>query len=189
MPVLLAKGTAEDYVKRVMRIHKREMTRVLLLLVFAIGMGPWIVEQAGAKDAGGVVQFVTPRRFATAVGTATATIQVVPPKRATILSVALFVDGAPVGTTSSPPWMFFWAAGDGTAEHKLDAVARFSDGSQARASVTTSRLIVNESEEVALGNLYAIARGAKGKCREIEVVDNRPPRLAAPGSRMGFAPV
>lgn len=147
MPVLLAMGTAEDYVNHMMRINNREMRRVLLLLVLAVGVGPRLVEQAGAADARGAVQFVTPRRFATAVGTATATIQVVPPRRSTILSVALFVDGAPAGTTKSPPWMFSWAAGDGMAEHKLDAVAKFSDGSQARASVTTSRLVVKNRDD------------------------------------------
>jgi Ca-activated chloride channel family protein len=57
--------------------------------------------------------------------------------------------------------MFSWAAGDGTAGHRLDAVARFSDGTQARGSVATSRLAINEVEEVALVNVYAIVRDAK----------------------------
>ena len=127
------------------RIDKREMSRCLLLLVLAVAAGPGLVEFAGAADGAGAVQFVTPRRFATAVDPATATIRVVPPGGARILSVALSVDGVPAGTTSSPPWMFSWTAGDGTTGHTLDAVAKFSDGTKARASVTTSRLVVNES--------------------------------------------
>jgi VWFA-related protein len=39
---------------------------------------------------------------------------------------------------------------------------KFSDGTEARASVSTSRLAVNEVEEVALVNVYAIAHGPKG---------------------------
>jgi len=61
-----------------------------------------------------------------------------------------------------PPWTFSWNAGDGTAGHQLLAVAAFSDGTEARASSQTSRLTVNETEEVALVNVYAIARNAKG---------------------------
>lgn len=138
------------------------MRLFLLMLVLALTTGERVVPVADAGESTGTIQFVSPRRFATAVGSATATLKVVPPAGATIVSVALFVDGAPAGTTTSPPWMFSWAAGDGAIGHVLDAVARFSDGTEARASVTTSRLVVNESEEVALVNVYAIARGAKG---------------------------
>jgi VWFA-related protein len=41
-------------------------------------------------------------------------------------------------------------------------VATFSDGTAARASMATSRLTINETEEVALVNVYAIARNVKG---------------------------
>ena len=136
--------------------------RPRLPIVLALAAAACLVPTVGAADRAGAIQFVTPRQFTTAVGPATAALQIEPPKGATIVSVALLVDGAQRGTTSSPPWMFSWEAGDGTTGHKLDAVARFSDGTEARASVTTSRLAVNEVEEVALVNLYTIARGAKG---------------------------
>jgi Ca-activated chloride channel family protein len=153
-------------------------TRVCLVLALALVASRGLVPAVSAEPGGGTVQFASPRRFATAVGASTATLDVVPPAGATIVSVTMFVDGAPRGTTSSPPWMFSWTAGDGTVEHKLEAVAKFSDGTEARASVATSRLVVNEREEVALVNLYAIARGAKGTYvndlaqREFQVYEN-----------------
>src|SRR5258705_6727421 len=138
------------------------MRRLLVPLVLALATGPCLVPRVDAGDGAGTVQFLTPRHFATAVGSATATLQVEPPAGATVVSVVLLVDGARLGGTSSPPWMFSWAAGDGTTGHKLDAIAKFSDGTEARATVSTSRLAVNEIEEVALVNVYAIAHGARG---------------------------
>jgi Ca-activated chloride channel family protein len=108
------------------------------------------------------VQFLTPRRLATVVGPSVAQVTVDPPAGATIVSVSLLVDGAKTGERTSPPWSFPWAAGDGLAGHALTAIATFSDGTEARASVETSRLSVNETEEVALVNVYAIARDGKG---------------------------
>lgn len=136
--------------------------RAFFVLLLALAAGTCLVPPAPAGDGTGTIQFVRPRPLATVVGSATATLQVTPPQGATIVRVELLLDGAPAGTASSPPWMFSWTAGDGTAEHKLDAVAKFSNGTEARASVTTSRLVVNQNEEVALVNVYAIARGAKG---------------------------
>jgi hypothetical protein len=137
------------------------MRRFLALQLLAI-VAACLVSPIDAAEGAGSVQFETPRQFATAVGSTTATVQVTPPGGATVVSVVLLVDGARLGTTTSPPWMFSWDAGDGTIGHKLDAIAKFSDGTEARASVSTSRLVVNEIEEVALVNVYAIAHGPKG---------------------------
>jgi len=159
------------------------MSRFLVLLMFALGAGPSLGPGVDAANGTGTIQFATPRQFATAIGSATATLQITPPAGATIVSVILLVDGARVATTSSPPWMFSWAAGDGTTGHKLDAIARFSDGTEARASVSTSRLAVNEVEEVALVNVYAIARGPKGayvndlQQRDFHVFENGRPQV------------
>ena len=133
-----------------------------LLPTLALLAGSCLVPRAVAGEGAAMIQFLTPRQFATAVGPTTATLQLAPPAGAAVVSVILLVDGARVGMTSSPPWMFSWAAGDGTTGHKLDAIAKFSDGTEARASVSTSRLQVNAIEEVALVNVYAIAHGAKG---------------------------
>src|SRR5262245_24750482 len=135
------------------------MRRCLALLSLALVAGPGLDSRMNAAEGAGSVQFLTPRQFATAVGSTTATLQITPPGGATVVSVVLLVDGARVGTTTSAPWMFSWDAGEGTTGHKLDAIAKFSDGTEARASVTTSRLAVNEVEEVALVNVYAIAHG------------------------------
>jgi VWFA-related protein len=108
------------------------------------------------------IQFSTPRRQATIVGPSKAQVEVVPPAGATVVRVGFFVDGAAAGSKAAPPFSFEWDAGDGALAHRLDAVATFSDGTEARATVTTSRLTINATEEVALVNLYAIAKGPKG---------------------------
>jgi len=112
--------------------------------------------------AGAAIEFTSPRRLATVVGDSRAVLQVTPAPGARVVSVAFFVDGKAAGTRTEPPWSFPWSAGDGTAGHRLTAVASFSDGTEARGAVDTSRLAINETEEVALVNVYAIARDAKG---------------------------
>jgi Ca-activated chloride channel family protein len=119
-----------------------------------------VVLAAGLSSAGSVT-FVSPRRFETPVGPSTVTLDVTPPAGATVVNVRLIADGAPVGTATAPPWTFAWQAGDGSAEHKLDAIAKFSDGTEARASVTSGRQIVLNQEIVTPVKIYAIARGAK----------------------------
>src|SRR5262245_6498419 len=81
------------------------------------------------------LQFVAPRRLATAVGASVAQLAVTPPTGATVVSVSFFVDGAAAGVRTAPPWTFSWAAGEGTLGHHLTALATFSDGTEARASV------------------------------------------------------
>jgi len=132
--------------------------RLLLALCLVAGFRSAPPAQAGAED--GKVAFLTPRRFASSSGPSTATLEAVPPAGASIVSVSFVADGVPVGLRTSPPWTFDWDAGDGSQEHKLDAVATFSDGTQARASVTSGRSIVINNEITIPVKLYAIARGA-----------------------------
>jgi len=128
------------------------------------------------------LEFVAPRRLATVVGPSVATLSVAAPAGASVVSVAFFVDQAASGTKTAAPWTFPWSAGDGTAGHTLSAVATFSDGTVARASVQTSRLAINETEEVALVNVYAIARDAKGgyvsdlQAQDFKVFENDHPQ-------------
>jgi Ca-activated chloride channel family protein len=131
-------------------------------VLLAIAVALLALPPARTQEATRPIKFVAPRRFATVVGPSSAQLAVMPPAGATVVSVTLFVDGVAAGTKNAPPWSFPWAAGEGTAGHKLVAVARFSDGTEARASIETSRLAVNETEEVALVNVYAIARNRKG---------------------------
>ena len=129
-----------------------------LAIVTSVGaLGP-----AHTEDPARSLEFVAPRRLATVVGPSVVQLVVHPPSGATVVSVALFVDGTASGVRTTPPWSFSWNGGDGTAGHRLLAVARFSDGTEARAVTQTSRLTVNETEEVALVNVYAIARDPKG---------------------------
>jgi Ca-activated chloride channel family protein len=108
------------------------------------------------------IEFTAPHRLATVVGDSVATVAVTPPAGAQVVSVTLSVDGVAAGTKTAAPWSFPWSAGDGTAGHVLTVVATFSDGTEARTTVETSRLAINETEEVAVVNVYAIARDAKG---------------------------
>ena len=133
----------------------RNVLTSALSLLFALS--PVLAQQAAPS-----VEFVAPRRLATVVGESVAELAVHAPAGVTVVSVAFSVDGAAAVTKGAPPWTFPWSAGDGTAGHKLLAIAKFSDGTEARASVQTSRLTINETEEVALVNVYAIARNAKG---------------------------
>ena len=117
----------------------------------------------GAGDESVPIQFLSPRRMQTAVGPSKAELKIVPPEGAVVTRVVLMLDGAAVGTKEAPPWVFPWDAGDGTKGHHLEASATFSDGTTVKAAVETSRLTINETEEVALVNVYAIARDGSGK--------------------------
>ncbi len=127
------------------------------LIVLAAGSRVASVEETGPG-----LRFLAPKRNATAVGPSTAAMEVVPPAGAAVVKVTLAVDGKPAGEKAAPPWTFPWDAGDGGSGHVLDAVATFTDGAEARASIATSRLQINQTEEAALVTVYAIARDAKG---------------------------
>jgi len=137
------------------------MKRPLQLLMLLVAAGAGFAPSAHAADDDVRITFLTPRRFAASTGPSTATLSVVPPAGASIVSVAFIADGVTVGTSTSPPWTFAWDAGDGTLEHKLDAVAMFSDGTEARASVTSGRSVAIEEAIATPVRIYAIARGAK----------------------------
>ena len=136
----------------------------------------------GLASAEPALEFTAPRKLATVVGPSVASLTVAPPAGATVVSITLSVDGNVVETKSAPPWTFTWDAGDGAA-HRLEARATFSDGTEIRAQVATSRLVVNETEEVALVNVYAIARNAKGgyvndlTVKDFAVLENERPQV------------
>ena len=109
------------------------------------------------------VQFVTPRRLATVVGPTIAEIRVVSPEGVAVSKVTLLVDGKPVGEKLAPPWTLPWDAGDGSTGHALVAIVGLSDGTELRGRTQTSRLTINETENVLLVNVYAIARDGAGK--------------------------
>ena len=142
------------------------------LVAAGLAFGPWAAELGADLTPG--VSFVIPRRAATAIGPSHAELDVVPPPGAKIVEVRLVVDGKPAGTKTAPPWSFGWDAGDGSVGHSLEATASFSDGTEAHAAVLTSKLVINASAEVALVNVYAIARdGKKGYVTDLTKADFR----------------
>ena len=114
-----------------------------------------------ADDVG--VRFVTPRPRATALGETAVEVEVTAPAGVDVVEVSIRVDGEPLATLDRPPWSLSWDAGDGARSRVLEAVATFTDGSTARATVRTSRLRINAVEEVDLVNLYAIVRDGRGR--------------------------
>ena len=135
------------------------MDRRAAFAIVGLAIALW---PAHAGDSAQPLEFVAPRKPFTVVGASEAQLAVRPLAGTSVVAVAFYVDGTASGVKSAPPWTFPWSAGDGTARHLLLAVATFSDGTVARASVEINPLTVNETEEVALVNVYAIARNAKG---------------------------
>ncbi|HEX4824975.1 MAG TPA: VWA domain-containing protein [Candidatus Polarisedimenticolaceae bacterium] len=116
-----------------------------------------------SQDQPSSLKFVSPRRHQTLIGPSKVELAVTPPNGVAVMRVSLFVDNAPAGEKTSPPWVFTWDFGDGSKGHTLEATAAFADGTVIQTTVETSRLQVNETEEVALVNVYAIARDTGGK--------------------------
>lgn len=108
------------------------------------------------------IEFVSPRSAATVVGPAMVELRLDAPPGARIVRITVLVDGARLATLTSPPWTAPWDAGDALEPHLLEAIADFTDGRQARATVRTSPLRIDQYEQVSLVNLYAIVRDGKG---------------------------
>jgi len=110
-----------------------------------------------------VVRFLQPRHNATAIGATTITLFIDHPPEATVERLDVSADGRLLDSLTSPPWTLEWNAGDGSRGHRLEAVLFLKDGRSARARVTTSRLLVNQIEQVDLVNLYLVVRDGGGK--------------------------
>jgi VWFA-related protein len=109
---------------------------------------------------GGTVRFVSPRHNATVLGPTTIEVAV---EGSPVERVEIAVDGKPLATLTAPPFRAPWDAGDASTGHTLTATAYFTDGTHARAAVATSRLLVQQVEEVALVNLYAVVTDEDGR--------------------------
>jgi Ca-activated chloride channel family protein len=132
-----------------MRSVARRSLAVLAALFVAAGL---------AADGGPSVRFVTPPNLGRVVGKVNVQLAVLPPEGASVVRVDVAVDGKPLATLVSPPWQWAWDAGEGLAAYRLEAVAHFSNGSQARGSVKTSPFRVDFVENVDLVNVYAVVR-------------------------------
>ncbi len=86
-----------------------------------------------------------------------------PPEGVRAERLVIAVDGKPIATLAAPPWKAPWEAGDGLDSHEIEAELLLSDGSRARAAIRTSPLKVDQFEEVALVNIYAVVRNPRGE--------------------------
>lgn len=115
----------------------------------------------GAASRAGI-EFVAPTHLQTVIGPSEVRLRVETPEGVEVERIEVSVDGRPLVTLTAPPWSTKWDAGLGDEGHRLEAVAHLSDGTEVRSKIRTSPLRVTEFEEVALVNLYAVARDARG---------------------------
>lgn len=113
---------------------------------------------AGPLAADTDVEFVSPAARAIAIGLTPIEVRIDPPAGVAIEAVEFVVDGSTLGTLAAPPWRMPWDAGDGSRGHTVAVRVRLSDGTTVERAVSTSRLIIHETEEVNLVNLYFVAR-------------------------------
>ncbi len=109
------------------------------------------------------IRFVEPRNLATVIGATT--IELIPdlPEGATVERVELLIDGKPFAVLDASPWKTPWQAGDGSKGHELEAILILTDGREARTTILTSPLRINQIENVDLVNLYLVVRGPGGR--------------------------
>jgi VWFA-related protein len=115
------------------------------------------------------LKFIAPRHLATVLGPSTIELDLAPPAGLSVRDVRVSVDGSLVATLVGPPWKAVWDAGENGGDHLIEARAVFSDGSEAYTSLRTSRLRVDQIEEVAAVSVYAVAKDP----RETYVTDLR----------------
>ena len=137
-----------------MRFPALPFVVVLLACVPAAG--------AAAKD-GPKVQFVQPRHLQTIMGPTTLEAEVRLPTGLSVKQLLFAVDGVAVATLDAPPWKTSWDAGDSGTGHRLEVIARLSDGSEISQVIATTELRINLREAVDLVNLYPVVRDQSGR--------------------------
>ena len=134
----------------------RAVSSVALALVAAsIGTGRSLADDAR-------IRIVSPRHLATALGPTTIELEVALPSGARVERVDVVVDEVLVASVTEAPWSVEWDAGDGQRGHQIVAELFLTDGTSVRASSRTSKLRINQVEEVGLVNLYAVVRDKSG---------------------------
>lgn len=109
------------------------------------------------------IRFVEPRNLATVIGATTIELRPDLPEGATVERVELLIDGKPFAVLDASPWKTPWQAGDGSKGHELEAILILTDGREARTTIVTSPLRINQVENVDLVNLYLVVRGPGGR--------------------------
>ncbi len=135
-----------------------EMTPAIRRVPLVAVLVASVLAVTGALGARAPVRFLSPANLAAALGMVRVEVAVDPPSGASVTRVSFIVDGKPLATLESPPWRTEWDAGDGSAAHRLEAVAYFSDGSDARGAVRVSPFRADFVENVDLVNIYAVVR-------------------------------
>jgi VWFA-related protein len=103
------------------------------------------------------ISFVQPRHLGIALGPTTIQLFVTA-QSSEVSRIEVQADGRLLAVLSQPPWTVAWDAGDGSKGHTLAAVAHLKDGREARATIQTSPLRVDQYETVDLVNLYVVVR-------------------------------
>lgn len=135
------------------------------------------------ESEGGALRFAAPRDLSTVLGPSTFTLTVEPPVGTSVERIEVVVDGKTVATLTAPPWTGSWDAGEDGGNHRLVATAVFSDGRRTTASVRTSPLRIDQEVEVALVNVYTIAKDGRGnyvkdlRSEEMRVFENGRPQV------------
>jgi VWFA-related protein len=136
--------------------------RRLRIAVALLAVVPCFAATVRPEAERGALRFVAPRDLSTVLGPATFVLAVEPPEGAQVVRVEVTLDAKPLVVLEAPPWTATWDAGENGGNHRLSARAILSDGRELQASVRTSPLRVDQVVEVALVNVYAIAKDGKG---------------------------
>ena len=145
---------------------------------------PCLAATVRPETEGGALRFVAPRDLSTVLGPATFALAVEPPEGTQVVRVEVSLDARLLVVLEAPPWTASWDAGEEGGNHRLAARAILSDGRELHASVRTSPLRIDQVVEVALVNVYAIAKDGKGdyvrdlRAEEMRLFENgRPQRI------------
>jgi len=132
----------------------RRPALVTALVAFALA---WTV----AAGAGRSVRFLSPANLGFVLGKVRVEVAVEPPAGGSVARVVFSVDGKALATALSPPWRAEWDAGDGSVAHRIEAVAYFSDGTDARETVRVTPFRADFVENVDLVNVYTVVRDSR----------------------------
>ena len=136
------------------------MRAALLLATLCLIVAParaddlrvWIDHPVGDEFVHGTVQIVV------AVSGADA-------ERAT---VEFIVDGESLGTMIRPPFTINADVGNENVEHKFEVIARAPGGKEARTSVRTPKLHVDDQLKLSLQQFYVTVSGSNGRVLDLE---------------------
>jgi len=129
---------------------------------FALALGAGWLAATHAGATGAVVEILSPRNQATALGPTTIEARVTVSPGRTLERLEIVVDAVTIATLSAPPWRTVWDAGDGTTGHQIEVRAVLDGGEVVRATVHASPLVIQARVGVGLVNLFPVVRDPSG---------------------------